>query len=250
MTKKLSIIICVLFSLNAKANIELLRYDEINIVPACKYLNNQSMKQNANDVHIAKKIQEYLAMHEEQQKNGYVKDTDSRPKELMNLKHVAIYQTKKSNGIAASKDTHMRTSCDELKMAYTFMGVPKEAMTLNIGVAPYGAYKSIKNGDDGDGWDGAVQFFEKDGIGTCAFTEHNRRLAKSGVELIKELVTYDVRNKPTVLLIKGSTETGFDYKVKWYDNTFSRELECTNMDYSQDLTNAVIELANKIDSFN
>lgn len=63
-------------------------------------------------------------------------------------------------------------------------------MDLNIGVAPYGAYKSLKNGNDGDGWDGSVQFFDKKGIGSCAFTEHNRKLAHSGVELIKELVTY------------------------------------------------------------
>ena len=29
-------------------------------------------------------------------------------------------------------------------------------MTTSIGIAPYGAYKSVKNGDDGDD---AVQFF-------------------------------------------------------------------------------------------
>ncbi|CDZ78232.1 hypothetical protein BN59_02540 [Legionella massiliensis] len=94
-----------------------------------------------------------------------------------------------------------------------------------------------------------MQFFEKDGIGTCAFTEHNRKLAKSGVELIKELVTYDVHNMPSVIIVKGSKETGFDYKVQWYDNTFTRELECANPEFSQQLRANVIALANRIESY-
>ena len=116
-------------------------------------------------------------------------------------------------------------------------------------MAPYGAYKEVKNGDGGDGRDGAVQFFDKNGIGGYSFTEHNRRLARSGVELIKELVTYDVHNKPTIVLIKETKETGFIYKLKWYDTTFSRELECANPEFSPKLRIEVIELANRIDSF-
>jgi hypothetical protein len=93
----------------------------------------------------------------------------------------------KYKGVLSSESTHIRGSIDELKLAYTFVGVPTAEMDINIGVAPYGAYKEVRNGDDGDGWDGAVQFFEKKGIGSCAFTEHNRMLAHVGVELIKEL---------------------------------------------------------------
>ena len=136
-------------------------------------------------------------------------------------------------------------------MAYTFVGVPKkEEMTVNIGVAPYGAYKQVKNGDDGDGWDGAGQFFEKNGLGSCAFTEHNRRLAHSGVELIKELVTNEINDKPTILLMKGSDDSGFVYKVKWYDPLFSRELECASKKYNTETRAAVIELAKRIDTYN
>src|SRR3546814_2492723 len=66
------------------------------------------------------------------------------------LKHVATYHQKKYKGVLASEITHIRASSDELKLAYTCVGVPVEEMDLNIGVAPYGAYKSLKNGDDGD----------------------------------------------------------------------------------------------------
>ena len=233
----------------AKAGIVLPDSTEVSIISANKLINNKGIKQNANDAHIAKKMQEYLAMNDEQQKNGYVKDNEPRAKELMDLKHVAPYHQKKYKGILSSESTHIRISRDELTLAYTFVGVPTEEMSLNIGVAPYGAYKSVKNGDDADGWDGAVQFFDKKGIGSCAFTEHNRKLAHSGVELIKELITYDIQNKPTVVLVKGTRETGFVYKIKWYDNTFSRELECANPEFSQQLRTEVIALANRIECY-
>ena len=116
-----------------------------------------------------------------------------------------------------------------------------------VGVAPFGAYKQIKNGDDGDGWDGAVQFFEKNRIGSCAYTEHNRKLARSGIEIIKELISNEINEKPTIVLIKGSKETGFIYKIKWYDQIFSKELECANSNFSKDLKVQVIELAKRID---
>ena len=216
---------------------------------AAKKLINKGINQKANDVYIAKRIKEYLVMNDEQKKTGYVHDNEPRAKELMDLKYIAPYHQKKYKEIFSSESTHIRGSIDDLKLAYNFVGVPPEDMDLNLGVAPYGAYKSSKNGDDGDGWDGAVQFFDKKDIGSCAFTEHNRRLAHSGVELIKELITYDIHNKPTIVLVKGTKETGFVYKIKWYDNTFSRELECANSDFSQQLRLEVISLANRIESY-
>lgn len=233
----------------AKAGIAIADSTEVSIVPATTYLNNSNLKQNANDAHMAKKMSEYLAMNNEQQKNGYIKADAPRAKELMELKHVAPYHQKKYKGVFSPESTHIRASSDELKLAYTFVGVPVAEMSHNIGVAPYGAYKMKKNGDDGDGWDGAVQFFEKKELGSCAFSEHNRKLAHSGVELIKEFVSYDVHNKPSIVLIKGTDKTGFVYKVQWYDNTFSRELECANAKFSSQLRTDFIELANRIDAY-
>jgi len=232
----------------AKAGIEIPEYNEINIVPASKYINSKN-KQNANNVHLAKKMQEYLAMNDEQQKNGYVNYNEPRAKELLNLKNTASYQKKKYKGVLSSESTHIRDSSNDLILAYTFVGVPPEDMDMSIGVAPYGAYKMVKNGDGGDGWDGAVQFFDKNGIGSCAFSEHNRKLSGLGVELIKELVSYDIQNRPTVILVKGTKENGYVYKIKWYDPTFSRELECANMQFSPQIKENVIALASRIESY-
>lgn len=233
----------------AKAGIEIPEYNEINIVPASNYINNKNVKQNANDAHMAKKMQEYLAMNDEQQKNGYVKVNEPRAKELLDLKNTVSYQKKKYQSVLSPESTHIRDSSNELKLAYTFVGVPPEDMDMSIGIAPYGAYKSIKNGDAGDGWDGAVQFFDKKGIGSCAFTEHNRKLSGLGIELIKELVSYDIQNRPTVILVTGTKETGYIYKIKWYDPTFSRELECANMEFSPQIKENVITLASRIESY-
>lgn len=233
----------------AKEGIEILEYNEISIVPASKYINSKSITQNANDAHIAKKMQEYLSMNEEQQKNGYVKHNEPRAKELLDLKNTASYQKKKYKGVISPESTHIRDSSNDLKLAYTFVGVPPEDIDMSIGVAPYGAYKSIKNGDGGDGWDGVVQFFDKKGVGSCAFSEHNRKLSGLGVELIKELVSYDIQNRPTVMLVTGTKESGYVYKIKWYDPTFSRELECANMEFSPQIKEKVIALASSIESY-
>lgn len=232
----------------AKSGINIPNSTDISIVSASKYINIKNPAHNQNDVYMAKRMQEYLAMNQEQQKNGYIKDDEPRAKELLDLKNVSAYQQKKYKDVFSPTSTHIRASSNELKLAYTFIGVPEEEMDINLGVAPYGAYKQVKNGDDGNGWDGAVQFFEKKGIGSCAFTEHDRRLARSGVELIKELVTYDVDNKPTIILVKGTQKTGFLYKIKWYDQTFSRELECANLEFNAQIRTDVLELANRIEN--
>lgn len=69
------------------------------------------------------------------------------------------------------------------------------------------------------------------------------------MELIKEVVTNDIHNKPTIILVKGTKESGFVYKLKWHDATFSRELECANSEFSPKLRMEIIELANRIDSY-
>lgn len=232
----------------AKLGIEFSNYNEINIISADKYLNNLNPS-NANDVFMANEMKKYLAMHQEQQDKGYVEEKEPRAKELLDFKNLSSYQKNKYKDVLSSESTHLRDSIRELKLAYTFLGVPTEDMDSNYGVAPYGAYKSIKKGDIGDGWDGAVQFFDKKGIGGCAFSEHNRKLSGFGVELIKELVSYEIQNRPTVLLVTGTKESGYVYKLKWYDPTFSRELECANMEFHPQIKEKVIELANHIESY-
>lgn len=224
-----------------KMGIELLD-GEIRIVDA------KTVLRNSKNEYYASKINQYLSMHQEQEKNGFVKIPEPRAKELLEFREAANYQYQKYKNEISQASTHLRHSIPELKMAYTFIGVPDSEMDEHIGVAPYGAYKQTKYGDDSDGWDGAVQFFVNKDLGTCEFKEHNMKLAHGGVELIQDLVSYDISNKPSVILVKGSEETGYLYKVAWYDNTFSRELACANKTYSPLTKHKVIELATKIEA--
>jgi hypothetical protein len=201
----------------------------------------------AKDDYYSSKVQSFLAMHKEQEKNGFVKEPEPRAKELIDFKQAAQYQYKKYNSEFSPSSTHLRHAMSDLKMAYTFVGVPESEIDKNIGVAPYGAYKQVKYGDEGGGWDGAVQFFEKKEIGICEFKEHNLKLAHGGIELIQELVSDEILGKPTIVLVKGNKETGFLYQISWYDNTFSRELSCAAPDFNELTKNNTIELAKTIE---
>lgn len=46
--------------------------------------------------------------------------------------------------------------------------------------------------------------------GTCEFREYNLKLARGGVELVKELPDYQINNKPNVILVTGD-DTVFQY---------------------------------------
>lgn len=214
-----------------------------------RIVNAKSLINQAKDDYYASKVKNFLNMHKEQEKNGFVREPEPRAKELLNFKETAKYQFKKYKKEFAPRSTHLRHNISELKMAYTFVGVPDSLMDKNIGVAPYGAYKQTKQGDKADGWDGAVQFFEKKNIGSCEFKEHNLKLAHGGVELIQELVSEEVNGKPTVILTKGNKDTGFLYQVSWYDNNFSREISCASHDFSNVIKNNVVELAKLIEKF-
>ncbi len=215
---------------------------EIKIVKSFDYLKStQGLKQDAG---ISESISRYLSMHAEMSKNGYVKDNNPRAQELMNFndRFKAVQSIDPQN-------EDLKKDIGEIKMAYTFAGVPTSLVNESYGYAPFGAYKEIKNGDEGDGWDGAVQFF-KSAQGVCAYTEQNLKLAHGGVELIEELTTYDVNHKPTVVLVSGNKASGYTYKISWYDNTFAKELECASQQYSSSLKQSVINMANNIDTYN
>ncbi|ASQ44985.1 hypothetical protein [Legionella clemsonensis] len=224
-----------------KMGIEMLD-GEVRIIDA------KTLKSQANDEFYATRIKQYLSMHKEQEKNGFVNAPSPRAKELLEFSKTADFQYEKYKNELSPSSTHIRHTIAELKMAYTFVGVPASVTDKTIGFAPYGAYKQTKYGDDGDGWDGAIQFFQKKDVGTCEFKEHNMKLAHGGVELIKELVSEDIAGKPTIVLVKGNEQTGFTYQINWYDNTYSRELTCAATSYQPSTKDKVISLAKLIES--
>lgn len=179
----------------------------------------------------------------EQKKNGYVKEETPRAQQLLEFRNTAPYQYKKYEENHEPWSTHLRHSIADLKMAYTFIGAPVNEMTPFIGVAPIGVYRE-------EGWSGAVQFFNNEAAGSCAFTENNVKVSHAAVELIEQAITYDINGKPTLTLIKGTNTTGYLYDIQWFDPIFFRQLECANKEYSADRTQKIMDLAKRIDSNN
>lgn len=173
---------------------------------------------------------------------GYVSQYSERAKELLDMEIVAKHLFAKKNLNYKPTSTELKPSINDLKMAYTFIGAPNDLGITILGAAPYLSYLK------GQGWVGAVQFFKKEKVGICAFSENNVKLSHGAVILAKEDVTQDVNGKPTIKEITGNADSGFLYNVEWYDNTFFRQLECANMRYSTEITTSVIALANQLDT--
>ncbi len=178
-------------------------------------------------------------------KEGYYNESSPRAHELLHFKEVIRGYKTLEAPMNKPYESHMRYSIDEMPMAYTLIGVPQEVITEFIGIAPSGAYlddpiQHVK------GWSGAVEFF-KTSFATCAYTESNLYVSHGAARIAEEEATNDVNGKITLIDTSGNPETGYLYRIKWFDNFFIRELECANMTYSIQIKEKVINLANIID---
>ena len=175
----------------------------------------------------------------QKKKLGYVKEDSPRATALLNYKSKALEESKKFTGVIKPWNTMLRHEPQDLKMAYSFVGVPKDQITQEIGVAPVGKYEN-------EGWSGAVQFFDTS-FGSCAFTEKNLRITHGSSRILKELVAYTINGKVTLTDIRGTDASGYLYQVLWIDQSFDRTLECATQKLNLKIMDKVIELAKKID---
>jgi len=175
-------------------------------------------------------------------KYGYIKKFSPQIQSLLNFKEVSKNQfvAKSSN----PSNEGLRHSINEIEMAYNFKGVPAHAVTTMLGFAPSVSY--VK----GEGWAGAMQFFEKAGLGNCSYRENNLMFSHGAAVIPEEEVTKDINEKVTVAIITGQKGSGFLYSIDWYDNSYFRELKCANEKYDQSIMNSVLELAREIDNNN
>src|SRR5262249_44177351 len=97
---------------------------------------------------------------------GYMKMQSDRAQFLMNFENTAKHNYKSNKSSSDTESSDLKHTIDEIRMAYTFVGVPSNDVDKLIGYAPYLAF--IKN----KGWVGAVEFFKNNQIGICAFSEN------------------------------------------------------------------------------
>ncbi len=174
---------------------------------------------------------------------GYVREANDPNNRLFNLAYIARRDLRIYANINSPGNTHLKYTVAELKLAYNYIGVPLNVVNV-IGYAPYLSYIKDK------GWVGAMQFFTKEGIGSCVYSENNIKLSHAAAIIPKEDARDDVNGKITTVIVKGTPETKFIYTVDWYDDKFFRQIECANDEYNEAITQGIIELAKVADAKN
>ncbi len=190
----------------------------------------------------ADEIKQGIHEEEEMKTKGYIEAITSRPKELIYFKEHAKSEMQQYKNVSRETSTHIRASINDLKLGFKFKGIPPSLAVNTIGIVPQGGFHP-------EGWSGAVQFFEAKDIGTCAYAQMSVAVSHTAIEIALEDADYRINNKLTLIEVRGSKDSGFDYKIRWFDDVSFHELECANMNYSDDTTQKVIGLAEQIDSY-
>lgn len=183
--------------------------------------------------------QKWKRQQEEQKNKGYYSIETTRAKELMEMHKTVSFEYNASAKDSRPESSHLRQKIDEIKMAYTFEPVPRSEVTYLLGFAAVGGYDN--------GWNGVVEFFNKNGVGSCAYTENNIKLSHGTEKIDEDIVRYDINGKITTLDVHGTDNSGFLYTVHWVDDDYFHDLECASSKYSSETTHAVIALAKRVD---
>jgi hypothetical protein len=173
---------------------------------------------------------------------GYVEQESTYPRQLLSMKYKASMQIKENASNKDPYDTHMKGSPADIKLAFPFKGFLNSNDFNAIGYAAIGSWKN--------GWTGIKVFFENKTLGTCAYSLNNMTLNHGSVYISGDSARYDINKKPNILTVKGTVNSGFIYDIGWYDKTFSKELECANMNYDPKITKKLVEVAKNIESIN
>ena len=185
------------------------------------------------------RIKNDMKMYEEQQTQGFINKNSEKAKNLLQQKYLLPAELTKTALIDEPRSTHLRSDSSAVKFGFNF---PK--ITINVtkiwGFAPAGTYVD-------DAWTGGVQLFESK-IGSCSLLVNAIKLSHASTHIAKEVVKYDVNNKVTTEFVTGNDTSGYLYTVSWFDDTYFRDLECANKNYSENILKQIIDMAVDSDS--
>lgn len=176
----------------------------------------------------------------EQKKFGFYKEETDVPKQMLQLNETVNIKLAVSDKDHNPVSSRLRRNISQIKLGYEYVPIPMSEINKNLGFSASGGYN--------DGWNGVNQFFIKNSIGTCVYDENNIKLSHASAKIAEDSVRYDVNGKITTLEVKGTETSGFLYTVEWFDSNFFRSLVCANMNYSDEITQSIINLAQRIDN--
>jgi hypothetical protein len=98
-----------------------------------------------------------------------------------------------------------------------------------------------------NGWTGIKIFFENKDLGSCVYSLNNMSLTHGAVNISEDSVRYDVNKLPNTLRVEGNNNSGFLYDINWYDQIFSKELECAKATFNKETVRKLIDYARIIE---
>lgn len=135
-------------------------------------------------------------------------------------------------------DTNLKSSLSYIKLAFPYKQISKNP----IGFAVGGSL-------DNNGWTKVSEIFEEN-FGKCKYDVDAYTVYRGAAQLIKEDTRYDISNKPTTVEAEGSYNTGFLYRVTWFDSQYIHTLQCVNKTFNKSITERTIKKAQEIDKLN
>tara|TARA_R110002126_G_C10482801_1_gene502098 strand:- start:838 stop:1563 length:726 start_codon:yes stop_codon:yes gene_type:complete len=160
--------------------------------------------------------------------------------ELSQLDRVApeVYKASASNHNPDS--SVLRKNIADIHLAYAFTPAPSAEAEKPYGFAACGTFNN--------GWTGITEFFQKQDVGTCAYTENNFALSHAAAHVNEAVVRYDVNGKHTTVHVEGDKDAGYLYTVAWIDSKYFRTLECASKQRDENMAERVIAMAKRIDN--
>ena len=180
-----------------------------------------------------------LAEIQEQKTKGYIEENNNEAQMMIANSKIDEQELKINPKNNNPLDTHLKKSLTEIKLAFTFNDINISEKNI-IGYAAMGTYVN-------NGWTGISEYFKDDIMGICSYDLLEMNLSKGSNLIASESVTYYIHSKPTIITVKGSSESGFIYNVSWCDDNYNHILECANMKFDKAITAHMLSFAEKID---
>lgn len=201
---------------------------------------------NRKDIHWENMFdddKEYKAFMEELaaekasiEKLGYVEENNKDAQKMLNFQDDYRFGAKNKQ-LAIDE---LRQNLSDIKMAYSFKGVPKTVATEVLGYNEW-------LGEIDAGFPGIQEYFINPDLGICIYYENNLKYTGGSIQLVADEMTNEVNGKYTETEIRGSKKSGFVYTVYWYDNKYFRQLDCAWNRYSKNHMKKVVETSGVID---
>ena len=191
-------------------------------------------------------INSTIALQDEYKKNGVVKRTSEDAVQLLSINKHHLMTHEKATYLDSSNlhDSHVKQKISQIKLAFNYHPISFLPESAIVGFAVADTW--VKEPDEG--WTGIVEIFTDPKLGVCDYKKSHTKLNHASVHLAKESVSYVVHKKPTIDLVEGDDQSGYSYKVDWFDADYYHTLTCALKIYEPNELKGVIALAKRIDT--